>query len=463
MIKQMTSQKKRDGGIIKFSLYIFKFILITKVLIFLCFETIAKTNKSFYVIRDAEIEFFLQNLINDLLVNKNLKINSISPRLILDENYNAFVVGDNKIYVNTGLIQNSTSKEEIQGVLAHELGHLFLGHIQSRKLKIRNNNKKIFISTFAFLGLALGKEQNLSGVLIATQDLMKKNQSKFSKHQELEADIYAINSLNNMNVSLLGMQNFHVKAKSKQDILGSPYQQYYSTHPSSEERLNLIKNFIRENPTKLSTNLNFKTFSINLETLKLKTFVYHKNLSKLESIQDYEETKLQNYLELSKLYLRGDIKNSIRLAEELKKSEPQNPYNYLLSGDINVQSNKLNKAISEYKYAIKLINKNTLNALPKISLAKALIKKENEYSLVEALNILEEIMPYESSTTFFWRLIAEASGKLKLKSKAYIALAEEQILKKNIKKAKQFALLGLQDKKLDFIYKLRAEDILNLK
>ena len=32
-----------------------------------------------------------------------------------------------------------------------------------------------------------------------------------------------------------------------------------------------------------------------------------------------------------------------------------------------------------------------------------------------------------------------------------------------IKKAKQFALLGLQDKKLDFIYKLRAEDILNLK
>ena len=159
----MTSQKKRDGGIIKFSLYIFKFILITKVLIFLCFETIAKTNKS-YVIRDAEIEFFLQNLINDLLVNKNLKINSISPRLILDENYNAFVVGDNKIYVNTGLIQNSTSKEEIQGGLAHELGHLFLGHIQSRKLKIRNNNKKIFISTFAFLGLALGNAQNYPNI-----------------------------------------------------------------------------------------------------------------------------------------------------------------------------------------------------------------------------------------------------------------------------------------------------------
>ena len=216
----MTNQKKRDGGIIRFYLPISKLLILTKVFIFLCFSSSAKTNENIYIIRDCEIEFFLQKLINDILKNNEIEKNSILPRLILDEKYNAFVVGDDKIYVNTGLIQNSTSKEEIQGVLAHELGHLFLGHINSRKLKIRNNNKKIFVGTMALLGLALGKEnENLSGVLIASQDLIKKNQSKFNKHQELEADIYAINTLNKMNVSLLGIKNFHVKAKSKQDLL----------------------------------------------------------------------------------------------------------------------------------------------------------------------------------------------------------------------------------------------------
>ena len=49
-----------------------------------------------------------------IFIIKNLKKNSISPRLILNENYNAFVVGDNKIYVNTGLIRKYTSVEEIQ-------------------------------------------------------------------------------------------------------------------------------------------------------------------------------------------------------------------------------------------------------------------------------------------------------------------------------------------------------------
>ena len=33
----------------------------------------------------------------------------------------------------------------------------------------------------------------------------------------------------------------------------------------------------------------------------------------------------------------------------------------------------------------------------------------------------------------FWRLIAEASGKLKFKSKAYVAMAEEQVIVNNIK------------------------------
>ena len=111
MINQMISLKKRDGGIIKFYKYIFQLLLITKVFIFLSFGLKANTTNSFYVIRDAEIEFFLQNLINEILENKDLKKNSISPRLVLDNNYNAFVIGDNKIYINTGLIQNSSSNE----------------------------------------------------------------------------------------------------------------------------------------------------------------------------------------------------------------------------------------------------------------------------------------------------------------------------------------------------------------
>jgi Putative Zn-dependent protease, contains TPR repeats len=224
-----------------------------------------------------------------------------------------------------------------------------------------------------------------------------------------------------------------------------------------------LKIFSIKNENKLSLNLNLKTFTINLETLKLKTHVYHKNISHLESLTNFKDKKLKMYLDLSILYLRGDLKGSIRLVNSIKKNDPLNPYNYILSGDINFQSNKIDNAIFDYKYGIKLINKYHFKAIPKLSLAKALIKKNDKVSIVEALMVLEEIMPYENSTSIFWKLIAKASGKLKLNSKAYIAMAEEQVIKNNLKKAKQFALLGLKDKKLDFTYKIRAEDILNLK
>ena len=103
------------------------------------------------------------------------------------------------------------------------------------------------------------------------------------------------------------------------------------------------------------------------------------------------------------------------------------------------------------------------NSLIKLSLVKALIKKDDKKSLDEAFKVLEEIIPFEGQTTILWQLIAKTAGKLNKISIAYIALAEEQVIKNNLKKAKQYALLGLKDKKVDLAYRIRGEDILNLK
>ena len=91
------------------------------------------------------------------------------------------------------------------------------------------------------------------------------------------------------------------------------------------------------------------------------------------------------------------------------------------------------------------------------------LKKNNEINFKKSFKLLEEIMPYEKSNSLLWRNIAISSGKLKKQSIAYIALAEEQVIKNNLKKAKKYALLGLKDKNLQYLYKIRGKDILNLK
>ena len=87
----------------------------------------ATASEKIKIIRDAEIEYFLQEII--VSISQNIKESKkFYPRLILNNEYNAFVTGSNKIYVSSGLINKALSISEIQGVIAHEIGHLILNH-----------------------------------------------------------------------------------------------------------------------------------------------------------------------------------------------------------------------------------------------------------------------------------------------------------------------------------------------
>ncbi len=465
-MKIKINQRKKDGGAINFSIRRITFVFIFFLIIIKSFPINASTKKSIYLIRDPEIEYFIQHLINEILIIKKQEINSISPRILLDNSINAFVIGNNKIYINTGLIQNAKSIEEIQGVISHELGHLFLGHIQSRKNYNKYSSNSFALGALTLLGISLtNSSTNLSGLILASKDLVMKNKSKYNRQQEMEADIYAIKALNKMNVSLKGLKQFFEKINVKNKILVNPLLDYYNTHPSPDNRIELINNFSSGSKSKLNTSISLKNFKLNLEFLKIKTLLFSQNTKYLNSIKNYEDEIIQKYLEMSKFYLQGDIPNALIKINLIKLDQPSNPFIFHFAGDMYFEIDKIDQAISHYKNSIDLTIKNKIqnNSLIKLSLAKALIKRNDKNSLKKGFNILEEIIPHEGSSTLLWRLIAECSGKLGEKSTAYVALAEEQLIKNNFKKAKQFAKLGLKDKNLNFTYKLRAQDIMNLK
>ena len=56
------------------------------------------------MVRDTELESGLQQLIAPLLEAANYPPNSIAVRIIIDPDYNAFVAGEQIIYLHSGLI-----------------------------------------------------------------------------------------------------------------------------------------------------------------------------------------------------------------------------------------------------------------------------------------------------------------------------------------------------------------------
>ena len=66
--KQKISQKKPDGGAINILTKKFKFIKIFLLIYFINFSANSIEKNTITVLRDSEIEFFIQHLINEMLI-----------------------------------------------------------------------------------------------------------------------------------------------------------------------------------------------------------------------------------------------------------------------------------------------------------------------------------------------------------------------------------------------------------
>src|SRR3546814_12763755 len=72
------------------------------------------------ILRDAETEALLQDMMDPLTVAAGLRPGQVRVHLLSDRSINAFVAGSQDIYVHSGLIEAADSANEVQGVLAHE-------------------------------------------------------------------------------------------------------------------------------------------------------------------------------------------------------------------------------------------------------------------------------------------------------------------------------------------------------
>ena len=79
----------------------------------------------------------------------------------------------------------------------------------------------------------------------------------------------------------------------------------------------------------------------------------------------------------------------------------------------------------------------------------------------KSVTLLEELLLNNPNWSYLWRLLSKVYGKLNKKGVAYIALAEEALIKKNFIKAKKYVDLAYKQGSLPLSYKLRGSDILS--
>jgi predicted Zn-dependent protease len=391
------------------------------------------------------------------------------PVLISNNEYNAFVTGSNKIFINTGLINKSKSINEIQGVLAHEIGHLILNHSSSRSINTSNLSKYSKFATIAGIALSAGGKLDSNsalGLILGTQDIAIKSAFQFSRIQEQQADKYALDTFRKKKISLTGLENLLLRLSQREVSKNNSVVGYYRSHPFSKQRLEQLKKYKSSNyiSNKNNEDIYINNFNISLDYIKNKIRAYGSDPFEILNKKDNNNNIFfANYSRIIAYKKTGEYEPAIDTLKVLQNKYPDYPFYYELAGDIYFSKGSYNKSIREYKKALNNLNEKYIYAddLIKFSLVKSYLQTNKAQDLEESIQILEQMLHNSPKWKLLWRLLAKASGKLGQKGITYIALAEESLLKKNFIKAKKYVDLALKQKTITNSYKLRGLDILS--
>jgi Zn-dependent protease with chaperone function len=157
----------------------------------------------------------------------------LEPQVISLALPNAFALPGGKVYVTDGLLQRARNPDEVAGVIAHELGHVY--HRDSLRKIIQTGGSSFLI------GLLFGDITGASAVIFATRSMID---ASYSREAESEADAFAAETMHKLGRSPKPMGEFLLRitgAQAKKSIT------ILSSHPLSEDRLATLTKLDRAN------------------------------------------------------------------------------------------------------------------------------------------------------------------------------------------------------------------------
>ena len=160
------------------------------------------------ILRDAETEKLLNDMSGPLVKAAGLDPDNVEIVLVNDPAVNAFVVGGQAVYLNSGLINAADSANEVQGVIAHELGHVAGGHAVFNAGAKSATGISLLSLLLGAAAAAAGGGDAAMGVLMAGQQAAMGKYLAYNRSQEASADAAGARYLSAAGVSGKGSIEF---------------------------------------------------------------------------------------------------------------------------------------------------------------------------------------------------------------------------------------------------------------
>ena len=387
------------------------------------------------LIRDTEIEEILARDSAPILKAAGIDEKSVEIVLIGSKELNAFA-GPRVMGFNTGLILESDNPNELQGVIAHEVGHLAAGH-SARRGEMSTAGMKPFLLTMGLgvLAALAGAPEAAAGLAGSASYFGTLGALGYSREQEGRADQAGAALLDRAGLSGKGLAEFFDNFRYQEVFDEARRYAYFRSHPISSDRIESLRRKVEVQPHYNNKDSAEAMAEHAIMKAKLDGFI-----NPQVAITKYDEKATDypsRYARAIAYYQLKEPDRALKLVDALLTDQPDNPYLWELKGQILFEFGRTEEAEAPQRKSVALKPE---APLLRVNLGQTLIALDDKKKVAEGVAELKRALTQEEDNAVAWRLLAEAHDKLGEDGLARLATAEYNFYIGDKRQARVFAM-----------------------
>ena len=327
------------------------------------------------LINDTETEKVLMELMAPIGRAADVPDGRLKVHIINSDDFNAFVMGGEDIYIYTGLLTQIKSPSALQAVIAHEMGHTIGGHMAQMSSRMEAELKRAMLIQALGIGLMVagGNPSLGAGVLAGSSGVAQQSMLAFTRDEERIADDMGLKLLVKAKLDPDGFVQVLEQMGEMTSVLESKVNPNRINHPLTSERLNNVKTQIKNiDSDYVASNAPTKKQEEEFKLIQAKLIGYLDSPDRVASLYpNSDKSDAAIYARAIALMQAGKLEDARVGTQALISRNPDNPYFYELLGDIDYQLGYYDDSVDAYEKSLSLQD----NA-PQIETALALVLTE---------------------------------------------------------------------------------------
>ena len=407
------------------------------------------------LIRDTEIEEILHRDADPLFAAAGLDPKTVRILLVGDRELNAFATQGLMMGLNTGLILQTETPNQLKGVIAHETGHLAGAHPLRSGDMMKAGLKPMILTMGLGVLAALAGAPDAGAVLLGNASYFGQlGALGYSRDQESRADQAAAGFLEATGQSGRGLVEFFDNFRYQEVFDQSRRYEYFRSHPLSSERIEALRSRVERQSHWNAVDGPEELAEHEIMKAKLEGF-----LNPGVAIVKYKENDKgfpARYARAIAYYQMKEPDRALKILDGLVAENPDNPYLWELKGQILFEFNRVKEAEEPQRRSVAL---KPDAALLRVNLGQTLIGLDDPKKVEEGISELKRSLIDESDNSVAWRLLAQAYDKRGDDGQARLATAEQYFNMGATQEARVFAMRARELLKKDSVEWRRATDI----